>query len=259
MIEFHNHLIPGVDDGAQNIEESIALAKALVEEGVTHTVVTPHHLNRKYTNYAEDIRRQTEELQEALDGANVPLQVFPGQEVRIHETLIDSIDRGEIQFLDENGQYMLLEFPTTSIPTYTEDLLYELKHRGIIPIIAHPERNHIIQEEPNRLYRMIGMGALSQVTAASVAGIFGKDIQEQSLDFLDKNLAHFMGSDMHDLGYRRAYIQDAHKVIAKELGNDFIDVLQLHTKHVINGERFKAKRPEQVEEKKRGFFGFFRK
>lgn len=247
----HNHLLPNLDDGAQSFEESVELALKLVDEGVTHAIVTPHHMNGRYVNPAEKISKLTVQFQEHLDQAQVPLQVFPGQEIRVHSHLIESIREGDIQFLDESKRYLLLEFPTPHIPSYTEDLIYDLKHLGITPIIAHPERNHAIQKDPNLLFDLINQGCLSQVTAASLAGVFGSDVKKQSLEMLDHHLAHLVASDMHDLSFRQAYLKEALVVLEKEMGHDRVLQIQSYAKYVIKGEKIDAPLAQAIPKKKR--------
>ena len=251
MIDLHNHLLPNLDDGSQSFEESLQLALKLVEEGVTQAVVTPHHMNGKYVNPAGKINQVTAQFQDYLDQAEVPLQVFPGQEVRIHAHLIESIREGEIQFLDREKHYLLLEFPTAHIPDYTEDVIYDLKHLGVTPIIAHPERNHAIQKDPRLLFDLINQGCLSQVTAASLAGVFGSDVKKQALEMLDHHLAHLVASDMHDLGFRQAYLEEAFTFLEKELGPDRVRQIQEYARQVINGVKIKAPSAQVLPQKKR--------
>lgn len=258
MIDIHNHLLPNLDDGAQNFEESVQLAQKLVEEGVTHAIVTPHHMNGRYVNPAANINERTIQFQEYLEQAQVPLQVFPGQEVRIHSHLVETIREGDIQFLDENNRYLLLEFPTAEVPAYTEDLVYDLKLLGITPIIAHPERNHAIQKDPDILLDLINQGCLSQITAASLAGVFGSDIQTQSLEMLDHHLAHLVASDMHDLDFRRAYLKEAFSFLEEEMGQERMIQIQNCAECIVNGKKVETPLPETIrKKKKRRWFGLF--
>lgn len=258
MIDIHNHLLPNLDDGAQNFEESVQLALKLVEEGVTHAIVTPHHLNGRYVNPAGNINELTPQLQEYLDQAQVPLQVSPGQEVRIHSHLIESIREGDIQFLDENNRYLLLEFPTAQVPGYTEDLIGDLKHLDVTPIIAHPERNRAIQKDPDILFDLINQGCLSQVTAASLAGVFGSEIQTQSLEMLEHGLAHLVASDMHDLDFRQAYLKEAFSFLEEEMGQERVFQIQNCAEHIVKGEKIETPAPQVMhKKKKRRWFGLF--
>ena len=155
--------LPGIDDGSKDWETSIKLARDAVKDGVTHAVCTPHTLNGKYLNHKDDVIWLTENFQDMLDEAKIPLTVFPGQEVRISGDLPDALDNDDILFLDEEGQYMLLEFPSDDVPTYAKDMIFSIQQRGITPIIVHPERNSRILKEPHILQELIEQGCLVQL------------------------------------------------------------------------------------------------
>ena len=125
------------------------LAQDAVADGMTHALCTPHTLNGRYTNHKQDVIKLTEEFQDRLDQAGIPLIVFPGQEVRLSGGLIEASDNDDILFCDEDGQYMLLELPSNEVPHYTKNMVYELTSRGITPIIVHPERNREILADPS--------------------------------------------------------------------------------------------------------------
>ena len=165
-------------DGSKDWDTSIKLAKAAVKDGVTHAICTPHTLNGRYTNHKDDIIWLTDLYQKKLDEAKIPLIVFPGQEVRLSGDLIDALDNDDILFCDEDGTYMLLEFPSEDVPTYAQDTIFKIMQRGVTPIIVHPERNSRILKEPEILQGMLEQGCLVQITASSYTGIFGKKIEE---------------------------------------------------------------------------------
>src|SRR5699024_4874834 len=110
IIDLHSHLIPGVDDGAQTIEQSIELARQAVDEGVEHMVLTPHHRNGKYINYKRDVIKYAEELQKEYDKANVNLKVYTSQEIRLTDQFLDDLYNDVLLPLDPAGQYYLIEF-----------------------------------------------------------------------------------------------------------------------------------------------------
>ena len=167
MIDLHCHILPGIDDGARNWDESLEMARLAVSEGITHVLATPHHMNRSWMNPKHAVLPLVDELQNRIDAAQIPLTIFPGQEVRLHGEIIENMKQDEICFIDEGNEYVLIEFPTPEVPAYTERLFYEMQTQRITPIIVHPERNHAILKEPNILYEYVNRGVLAQVTAAS--------------------------------------------------------------------------------------------
>lgn len=180
IIDLHSHLIPGVDDGAQTLEESIELAKQAVDEGVEHMVLTPHHRNGKYINYKNDVSKNVTALQEEYDKANVKLKVSASQEIRLIEEFLDDLYNGDLLPLDSAGTYYLIEFPSDKVPANANQVLQELIDDGITPIIAHPERNHELVTNLHRLYELVKMGCLTQITTSSYSGYYSETLVENS-------------------------------------------------------------------------------
>ena len=225
MIDLHCHILPGVDDGAENMEESLEMAKLAVEEGITHILATPHHKAHGWYNEKKELNLLVGEVQKAIDTEEIPLTLFPGQEVRLYGELIEDINEGKIQFIDEEEQYLLIEFPSTSIPAYTERIFYELQTMKITPIIVHPERNRAIQKHPNILKRLVDKGALSQLTAGSYTGQFGKDVKKLSRKLLLANLVHYIASDAHNTEDRLFHMNEL-SMIFDRLDIDTREVLE---------------------------------
>ena len=226
LVDVHCHILPGVDDGAKDWQTSIKLAKEAVADGVTHAVCTPHMLNGKYINHKKDVIRLTENFQDMLDDAKIPLTIFPGQEVRISGDIPKALDDDDILFLDEDGQYMLLEFPSDDVPAYTRDMVFKLMQRGITPVVVHPERNNKILEEPTILQELVEQGCLVQITASSYMGTFGKRIEEMSRKFIEAGQCACFASDAHDLPKRQYQYSEALKKLSKEFGSDLTQQYQ---------------------------------
>ena len=148
LVDIHSHILPGSDDGSPDLDSSLGLAEDAVTDGITHALMTPHTLNGKYLNHKKDIIKKTAKFQEELKNHNIPLTVFPSQEVRLNGNLPQALDDDDILFCDEDGRYMLLEFPSEDVPTYAKDMTFKLLGRGITPIIVHPERNSGILAHP---------------------------------------------------------------------------------------------------------------
>lgn len=236
LVDIHCHMLPGVDDGSKDWPTSIKLAQAAVADGVTHAIVTPHTLNGKYLNHKKDIISLTQQYQTILDEAEIPLQVFPGQEVRLSGDLMDALDQDDILFCDEEGTYMLLEFPSEDVPTYARDTIFKLKGRSITPIIVHPERNNRILKEPEILQDLIEQGCLVQITASSYTGIFGSKVEELSRKLIEAGQGCTFASDAHDLPRRQYQLSEAYSKMAKEFSPDLAKVWQDNARKIINGD-----------------------
>ena len=248
MIDLHCHILPGVDDGAKTLDESVEMAKVAVREGITHILATPHHMNRHWYNEKQDVIQRVNDLQIELDRLGIELTIFPGQEVRLYGDIITDIEDDKILFTDEQQQYILIEFPTETIPSYAERLFFDLQSYGKTPIIVHPERNHEILKNPNRLKSFVDKGALAQLTAASYTGGFGNKIQKLSKQLIEANLVHFIASDAHNVKNRAFHLQEAHKKLSKEYGTSKLNTFQAVTIALINGDLVVA--PETRDVKK---------
>ena len=254
MIDLHCHILHGIDDGPKTMDESLDMARLAVSEGITHILATPHYKNGLWDNEKTDIVRLVSQLQEKLNTENIPLTIFPGQEVRINGELISQIEQNNIQFIDEQEQYVLIEFPTMSIPHYSERLFYELSNKGITPVIVHPERNRAIFKNPQLLKQFIQKGALSQLTAGSYVGGFGKDIQKFSTQLIEANLVHFLASDAHNTTQRPFLLNQAVEKLTKEFGQAKTTEFDQVTRDLLNGDVIVTPDPLSVKKKKRFFF-----
>lgn len=236
MIDLHCHILPGVDDGAQTIEDSLEMARYAVKQGITHILCTPHHNNGKYENSKQTIIPKVNQLQTILDENHIPLTVIEGQEVRITDLLMDEIAADRILFTDLENQYLLLELPSNSIPDYTESMCYRLRKQGKIPVIVHPERNAEFIKEPNRLIEFLNMGCLAQLTAPSYVGVFGKTIQKTAKQMVEHHLVQMVASDAHGIHKRNFYLKEAYQAIAKDYGEELVQMMQQVAKDLINGD-----------------------
>lgn len=257
MLDLHCHILPNIDDGARSWEDSFALARLAVDEGITHILATPHHLNGKFENKKQDVIELTEELQQRLDAEKIPLEVFPSQEVRLSGDILAGIENDEILFVDETNKYLLIEFPTMTIPHYAEQLFFSLQQKGITPVIVHPERNQEIIENPDRLLEFIERGALAQVTASSYTGVFGKKIAELSSQLIDANLVHVLASDAHNTRGRAFNMKEAFQKLEKEFGKEKVREFQQNAKDLINGDYIQPNTPSEIRKKRRKRFGLF--
>ncbi len=248
MIDVHCHMLPGVDDGSKDLTTSLELAQAAVADGITHALMTPHHMNGQYTNHAADVIRMTDAFQAELEKRDIPLTVFPCQEVRINGQLLEAIDHHDILTCDVTGHYVLIEFPSDDVPLYTQNMLFEVMQRGMIPVIVHPERNTRLMKHPGLLYQMIERGAFAQVTASSYVGTFGKKVQQFSEDIIDAGLAHVFASDAHHLPGRSYEMSDAFKRLTRKRGEKKAHIFEENARALVNGDplvRFNERKVEK--------------
>ncbi len=201
MIDTHLHILPGVDDGPETIEEALALARVLVEEGIHSAIATPHYNDEFPRLSAAEIQARVHDMQKVFDRHSIPLRLYAGHEVLIKPGLIEDIQTGRVATLNKS-RYLLLELWNNAWLPETERVIFELRAFGIIPIIAHPERYQAIQQDPTRLSAVFDRGALAQLTASSLVGMQGKATQRCAETLLKKGLISCIASDAHDLHRR---------------------------------------------------------
>ena len=243
MIDIHTHILPGLDDGSSSVEDTIAMAKAAVSEGITAMVATPHHGNDYFDNEAASIQDAVGQMNRILQQHYIPLTIMPGQEARISSRFIDDFHAQRIQPLNQTC-YILIEFPSQHIPDNIENIFHELHVKGKVPIIAHPERNREIIAHPDRLVTLCRMGALTQVTSHSINGRFGKKLQRFAIDLCRRQLVHFVASDVHNLTFRPFHLAQAYEVIEHYLDSDTSKQLQSNAEQLIQGATLSLPDPE---------------
>jgi protein-tyrosine phosphatase len=225
MIDTHLHILPGIDDGPETLQESVELARVLIQEGIHTAIATPHYNDMYPKLSAMEIQERVINLQRALDHHKLPLRLFAGHEVLIKPGLVEDIQTGRIATLN-GSRYLLLELWNSAWLPETERVIFELIAFGIIPVVAHVERYRAIQQHPHRLVTLLEQGVLTQLTANSLMGIWGKTTQRLAETSLTKGLIHCIASDAHDLHRRPLGISGGLQRAAELLG-------QAHIKHMI--------------------------
>lgn len=221
MIDLHNHLLPGIDDGAEDIERSLELARIAVADGISHLVCTPHIHPGRYDNTAAIIDKALTVFRGALAEAGIKLQVSSAAEVRFGLELMAGITAGTVPFLGEwQGQkVLLLEFPHSEVPFGAEKLIGWLRSRNIRPMIAHPERNKGLMRNPGRLKPFLDQGCLLQVTAGSLVGRFGEPCRELAETLLQSGNVTILATDAHNAKYRPPLLAEGMQAAAAIIGD----------------------------------------
>ena len=193
MYDLHNHLLPGIDDGSPDIETSLNLARLAIEDGITHMVCTPHIHAGVYNNNKQTINHALQILKKALSEQKIALTIAAAAEVRIDAEIMLKIKNQELPFLGnyQGNDVLLLEFPSNAIPLGSEKLTHWLLQQNITPMIAHPERNSVFQNNLNRIDEFLQQGCLTQITAGALEGNFGIRAKEGAEELIQKNKVGF--------------------------------------------------------------------
>lgn len=219
MIDLHAHILPSLDDGSQNIKESLKMAGQALKDGITKMVATPHLFRGKY--HYDDlsiIGEKLEILKESLAKEGIDVALYRGAEVHIAHNLIDEI-KAHRKYLVVNGSsYLFVEFPSDHVFHGVKNLFFELMSEGLIPIIAHPERNTVFRRTPRVLYELVQMGALCQINSGSFYGHYGIRAAQAAENFLRLNLIHFLASDCHNTHTIKPFLSGAKEKIEESFG-----------------------------------------
>lgn len=218
MIELHFHCLPGIDDGPDDWDEAVALCRAAAAEGTQTIVATPHVLRDPWIN--DDAAMRNDLIRELNDRLGGKPLVLPGCEYYFSNDAVELWEEGSAGPLTglNGSRYLLMEFPVAMIPANAEAVVHELSLIGVTPVIAHPERNLVLSSEPEKLQRLVKLGAIAQVTAGSITGDFGKQAQLATEGFFERGLVHLVASDAHSMTRRPPQLAEAREKVRATWG-----------------------------------------
>ncbi len=215
MIVLHSHILPGLDDGARDLDEAVEIARAAVADGTRVIAATPH-VREDYPTTSSSMQNGVAALRAALTRAGIDLVVLPGGEIALEQLDRLSVDDLRRFGLGGNPSYLLLETPYYDWPLAFGEAVFDLAAAGITPIIGHPERNTAVEDNPERIAELVRAGALVQLTAASIDGRLGKPPRACARRLLDAELVHLIGSDAHSPGLREVGLSRACAALGDE-------------------------------------------
>ncbi len=218
MVDLHAHLLPGVDDGPEAIEEAVRMCEVAATDGITSSIATPHQRHEWWPN--EDRNELVSRFETLVGSAGSKVELALGAELRVDSDLLAEVDLlpdGNLLPL-AGSRYLLLEFPAVPTGVEPRSIVHELAVSGWRPVLAHPERIPWLGEDPDALAELVERGALLQLTAMSVTGALGKRAKECCAFLLENELAHFVASDAHDAASRPPVLSDAFRLIADRYG-----------------------------------------
>ena len=233
MIDFHSHILPGIDDGSRNLEQSISMVNEAKEVGFTKIISTSHYME----NYYECDVEKRKQLIKQLQGEVQDIELYLGNEIYITNNIIELLKNGKASSIN-NTRYVLFEFPLiTTKPMNDKEIIYRLVENGYIPIIAHPERYPFIQENPEYLFELEDMGALFQANYGSIIGMYGLKAKRTLKILLRNNLISFFGSDVHRPEQVYNKIPKIIKKLKKIISDEEFEVFtEINPQKVLNNE-----------------------
>lgn len=248
MIDLHNHMLPGIDDGARDWEQSLEMAWLAVEDGIEGVVCTPHWGFSYYDNTRSDVLRIFQVFREKLEDRRIPLKIYPGAELHFNMDIPRRIWDETALTLNDTGRYALIELPHDSLPQHMERLFGSLLYQKVVPVISHPERNAGFICNPHRLFKLIEMGVLTQITAASLVGRFGSEIQKFTVFLMEHRMAHVLATDAHSTKARAPQLamayREAERMLGKEAARQMVYDLPLK---IIKGDPVSSIEPVTID------------
>lgn len=238
MIDIHNHILFGIDDGCANIDESILLLNQMQKLGFSKIVLTPHYIKgsvQASNNLEKEYRLAL--LREKLKEYKINIELYLGNEIFITNNVIELLQNGEVSSIN-NSRYVLIELPFESEIVGLVDILYELKYNGLIPIIAHPERYSYFQNDLSKIAELREEGVLFQVNYSSILGSYGRKAKKAVKNLLKSDYVDFFGTDIHSI--RKTFVLDNFKKIEKKIiriiGNEKYKKIINNSKRIINND-----------------------
>lgn len=238
MIDMHSHIIPAIDDGSRNVQETFNMIKEAKEAGFTDIVMTPHFLLNSYEPEKEEINLLKNKFQEILKNENIDIRLHSGMEIYISDKLEELLNNNRVLTLNDS-RYILIELPLTTKVNYLDYILNLLRSFSIKPIIAHPERYTCVQQNPELVQQFIDNGALIQCNYGSILEFYGKKAKQTFKILLKNDQVDFLGSDSHRENTIYPLIPKAMKKIKKIIGDKvFYKISTENPKKVLNNEEW---------------------
>ena len=220
MIDLHSHILPGLDDGAQSLEDSVAMARLAVDSGITAMVATPH--------CADDRRRETYDswlfLRDVLHECRIPLELYLGMEIFGTPDTARMLREGQLYTLN-GSQYPLIEFAFRTDCTEETRILESVCNAGFHPIVAHPERYAFVQQVPEIMNEWFQMGCLFQINRGSLMGRFGSEPRHMAMELVKRGFACAVASDGHSPRMRTPWMADVHQMLSREVSPAAAEIL----------------------------------
>lgn len=220
LVDLHCHYLPGVDDGADNLRQGLALVHAAAVNGISRIVLTPHVHPGRYHNTATSLQVHFDAFERAVREQRLPVKLALAAEVRFSDELFIQVERGDIPLIHGLGgsRVMLLEFPHSHVPERWRLVVQWLVRRGITPMVAHPERNKDVMRNPQLAADMARAGCLLQVTAAALLGGFGERARQIAEALLREGFATIIATDAHNLNHRPPLLREGGEAAARLVG-----------------------------------------
>lgn len=238
MIDLHSHLIPGIDDGADTLEEAVEILKVMEKKGVKSAAATPHYPIYKRQDFKKELFNKLEILRKEAKRNNLDIKILSGTEIMINQELPLLYHQNKLLTINETD-YLLLEFRLNIYPDYLEEIIYDLQTMGLKIIIAHPERYLYLQSDYSELYQWLEELELKiMLNSSSLTGVHGRKAQKTAQNLIKTGLCHLMASDTHGLN-KRSFSLDQGLKEAEKIRKGSAQLFQENAERVLNNQKLK--------------------
>lgn len=235
MFDFHSHIIHGVDDGSQSLEESLSILRSASKAGIKKMVATPHYIKGSMDEDVSVLHDKLDILRQALHDNNIDIEVFLGNEIYVDIDMTDYLTNGECSSINKS-RYVLIELPFSCEINQLEDIIFELKLKEYIPVLAHPERYEFVHNDLGKLTKLIELGVLVQLNLGSLSGMYGKSIKKTAQLLVDQQMVHFIGTDVHRAKSRALDIEPSLQYLKGKWPEKMFDAVVFNNAEaVVNG------------------------
>lgn len=237
FIDIHSHILPGVDDGSRDFEESLAMLRQAAQEGIGRIILTPHQKPQQHCVSVEGLHKRIEILQEEIDEKKLGITLYPGGELFFRQGLAQELQEGKLCTL-AGSRYVLVEFYPQEHYSYIRDGLYSLLAAGYMPVVAHVERYAQVCAKQEYLEELLEMGCYYQINAGSLTGNNGFSMKRTAWKIVKGQMAHFVGTDAHRaVGSRSVQLAACAKLLSKKCGEEYAErLLSLNARMVLRDE-----------------------
>ena len=251
MIDVHTHILPRIDDGSKDIEETFKILREACEAGFSDVFATSHYIEGEYEFNKTDREYIIEAIMEKVADEGLDITIHNGVEGYISNELPNLIREEVVPTLGES-RYVLFELPLRAKVMYTNEVINKLIQMKLIPIIAHPERYELIQDEPSIAIEWVEEGALLQSNYGSIIGRYGMTAKETLLKLLDANAVHFLGTDNHRSNSIYTRMEEIKKEFRRKIGRDkFYELSETNPRCILNNEEFEIEEPKKIKRRRR--------
>ncbi len=246
MIDFHSHIIPNIDDGSRSVEETFNLLQEAQEVGFDGIVLTSHYIEGYYETNAPERDIWVKAISDNLKIKGLETNLFLGNEIYISDNMMNLLIEGKASTIN-NSSYVLFEMPMNTEPMNLYDVIYSLEENKLIPVLAHPERYSFVQKEPELVYDLIQKGVLMQANYGSILGQYGEKAKFTVKKFLESDMVHFLGSDVHRPKTIYPKIPQALEEIEKIIGKEKLEKLTtINPKLALENKRIDIEEPKEI-------------